>query len=122
MKRLNDKDQKEKLTYNILKEFAKDKGWIEYRYDDGGCLILTTKKLEKVQKKNIMNGSPVILINMIQNKIYIKNIIPLGWERPRPALDFGGLFFIYNMTSDGDLMGILICDQDADQTTLDINN
>ena len=48
MKRLNDKDQKEKLTYNILKEFAKDKGWIEYRYDDGGCLILTTKKLEKV--------------------------------------------------------------------------
>lgn len=35
MKRLTDKDIKEKLTYNILKKFAKDKGWIEYRYDDG---------------------------------------------------------------------------------------
>ena len=26
---------KEKLAYNILKKFAKTKGWIEYRYDDG---------------------------------------------------------------------------------------
>ena len=36
MKRLNDKDSKEKLTYNILKEFAKDKGWITcntHKYD-----------------------------------------------------------------------------------------
>lgn len=35
MERLKDKDFKEKLTYNILKKFAKKKGWIEYRYDDG---------------------------------------------------------------------------------------
>ena len=35
MERLKDKDFKEKLTFNILKKFAKKKGWIEYRYDDG---------------------------------------------------------------------------------------
>ena len=35
MERLDDKDLREKLTYNILKRFAKKKGWIEYRYDDG---------------------------------------------------------------------------------------
>lgn len=29
MERLKDKDLKEKLTYNILKKFAKNKGWIE---------------------------------------------------------------------------------------------
>ena len=34
MERLKDKDFKEKLPYNILKKFAKKKGWIEYRYDD----------------------------------------------------------------------------------------
>lgn len=35
MERLNDKDFKDKLTYSILKRFAKKKDWIEYRYDDG---------------------------------------------------------------------------------------
>ena len=35
MERLNDEDLREKLTYNILKRFAKKKDWIEYRYDDG---------------------------------------------------------------------------------------
>lgn len=35
MERLNDKDLRDKLTYNILKRFAKKKDWIEYRYDDG---------------------------------------------------------------------------------------
>lgn len=26
---------REKITYNILKKFAKKKNWKEYRYDDG---------------------------------------------------------------------------------------
>ena len=35
MDRLKDEDFKEKLAYNILKKFAKKKGWKEYRFDDG---------------------------------------------------------------------------------------
>lgn len=35
MGRLMDKEFREKLAYNMLKEFAKDQGWKEYRYDDG---------------------------------------------------------------------------------------
>jgi hypothetical protein len=32
---LSDPELREKITYNILKKFAKKKNWKEYRYDDG---------------------------------------------------------------------------------------
>lgn len=31
----NDPEYREKIAYNILKKFAKKKGWKEYRYEDG---------------------------------------------------------------------------------------
>ena len=35
MDRLKDNEFREELAYNILKKFAKEQGWKEYRYDDG---------------------------------------------------------------------------------------
>jgi len=31
----SDENYREKIVYNILKEFAKKKGWKEYRWNDG---------------------------------------------------------------------------------------
>lgn len=31
----SDENYREKIVYNILKEFAKKKGWKEYRWSDG---------------------------------------------------------------------------------------
>ena len=35
MDRLKNKEFREELAYSILKKFAKEQGWKEYRYDDG---------------------------------------------------------------------------------------